>query len=106
MVERPKCACGNLVALKDTRGGKPRYRRECNGCRYRRKGRKPLSQKYRRRTYRAHLDSVCTQCGFVPKHVCQLDIHHLDGNHNNNAEENLQTLCANCHRLVTLGSVN
>lgn len=32
---------------------------------------------------------------------CQLDINHRDGNHLNNARENLQTLCANCHRLIT-----
>ena len=29
------------------------------------------------------------------------DIDHIDGNHKNNNIENLQTLCANCHRLKT-----
>jgi 5-methylcytosine-specific restriction endonuclease McrA len=32
---------------------------------------------------------------------CQLDVHHIDGDHLNNDIENLQTLCSNCHRLVT-----
>ena len=40
-------------------------------------------------------------CGFVPMHPCQLDIDHIDGCHSNNDHDNLQTLCANCHRLKT-----
>jgi 5-methylcytosine-specific restriction endonuclease McrA len=34
-------------------------------------------------------------------HSCQLDVDHIDGDHDNNDPENLQTLCANCHRLKT-----
>jgi Zn finger protein HypA/HybF involved in hydrogenase expression len=49
--------------------------------------------------YRDFLKSKCEVCGFVPKNTCQLDVHHKDGNHENNREENLQTVCANCHRL-------
>jgi hypothetical protein len=45
--------------------------------------------------------SVCELCSFIPAHLCQLDIHHIDGNHTNNESSNLQTLCANCHRLIT-----
>ena len=30
---------------------------------------------------------------------CQMDIDHIDGNHKNDNKENLQALCANCHRL-------
>jgi len=41
----------------------------------------------------------CENCGFIPKHLCQLDVHHIDENHFNNAISNLKTLCANCHRL-------
>jgi 5-methylcytosine-specific restriction endonuclease McrA len=43
----------------------------------------------------------CVRCGFLPENKCQLDIHHKDNNHFNDKEENLQTLCANCHRMVT-----
>jgi 5-methylcytosine-specific restriction endonuclease McrA len=31
-----------------------------------------------------------------------MDIDHKDGNHKNNKIENLQELCANCHRLKTI----
>jgi 5-methylcytosine-specific restriction endonuclease McrA len=29
------------------------------------------------------------------------DAHHKDGNHENDNSENIQTLCANCRRLIT-----
>jgi hypothetical protein len=43
----------------------------------------------------------CELCGFVADHRAQLDIDHIDGDHQNNDITNLQTLCANCHRLKT-----
>jgi 5-methylcytosine-specific restriction endonuclease McrA len=43
----------------------------------------------------------CDNCGFKADHLCQLDIDHIDGNSSNNDIKNLQTLCANCHRLKT-----
>lgn len=45
--------------------------------------------------------NCCTSCGFIAVNACQLDIDHIDGNHNNNDPNNLQILCANCHRLKT-----
>lgn len=48
-----------------------------------------------------HKKKKCEACGFVAVHRSQLDIDHIDGNHNNNSLSNLQTLCANCHRLKT-----
>jgi hypothetical protein len=51
--------------------------------------------------YRPHKKDKCELCGFVPVHSCQLDVDHIDGNRNNNDLANLQTLCANCHRLKT-----
>jgi 5-methylcytosine-specific restriction endonuclease McrA len=47
----------------------------------------------------------CESCGVVPCWEGHdgggvgLDIDHKDGNHENNAPENLQTLCASCHRI-------
>src|SRR3546814_15667297 len=55
----------------------------------------------KRRPYRKHLKESCVNCGFVPQHTCQLDVDHIDGNHANNNPSNLQTICANCHRLKT-----
>jgi len=51
------------------------------------------------RLYRSSLKSSCEICGFTGEKK-QLDIHHLDGNHKNNTPKNLQTVCANCHRLL------
>jgi predicted HNH restriction endonuclease len=55
----------------------------------------------RRKAYRKHVGDRCERCGFEPEDLCQLDVHHLDGNHANNASTNLQTVCANCHRVIT-----
>jgi 5-methylcytosine-specific restriction endonuclease McrA len=55
----------------------------------------------RKAPYRAHKENVCNRCGFIPEDTCQLDVDHIDGNHKNNSLNNLQTLCANCHRLKT-----
>jgi len=51
--------------------------------------------------YRKYKEDKCKLCGFIPINPCQLDVDHIDGNHNNNDPDNLQTLCANCHRLKT-----
>ena len=51
--------------------------------------------------HRVFLKDTCNICGFIAEDDCQLDIDHIDGNHHNNEESNLQTLCANCHRLKT-----
>lgn len=51
--------------------------------------------------YRAHKKAACESCGFVPIDSCQLDVDHIDGDRTNGESANLQTLCANCHRLKT-----
>jgi len=45
-------------------------------------------------------DGVCTRCGNSLEHGFHR--HHKDGNHANNALENLELLCPSCHR-ATLG---
>jgi 5-methylcytosine-specific restriction endonuclease McrA len=55
----------------------------------------------RRYGYLAYKKDKCDGCGFVAKHKCQLDVDHIDGDKTNDNESNLQTLCANCHRLKT-----
>jgi predicted HNH restriction endonuclease len=52
------------------------------------------------RPYLVHRGDVCERCGFVPVIVEQLDVHHANGQHEDNTPSNLVTLCANCHRLA------
>lgn len=46
----------------------------------------------------------CECCGWGEKNVftntIPLEIHHKDGNYENNSEDNLQVLCPNCHSLT------
>jgi 5-methylcytosine-specific restriction endonuclease McrA len=74
---------------------------------------RPLTGRYRCRTvwkqtynnsvypYIRHKGTKCQGCGFIPVHISQLDVDHIDGDRWNNDPSNLQTLCANCHRLKT-----
>lgn len=61
----------------------------------------PKSNRNHQPKYTKHKKNYCEHCGFIPIHSVQLDVDHIDGNHNNNDIKNLQTLCANCHRLKT-----
>ena len=42
---------------------------------------------------------VCTATIIAPE---QLDIHHRDGNHRNDSQDNLECICGNCHSVVTI----
>lgn len=86
-MNRPLCGCGNYRESQGlSKAGNRIYRARCTTCR--KKGR------------RAKADH-CQLCNFIPVDSIQLDIDHIDGNPSNNNPENLQTLCANCHRLKT-----
>ena len=85
---RPKCICGSPVRSKGLGAyGIRLWGRRCWKC--------------YEGGYRVHKKDYCEQCGFVAIHAVQLDVDHIDGNHMNNQVTNLQTLCANCHRLKT-----
>ncbi|MDD4410854.1 MAG: HNH endonuclease signature motif containing protein [Candidatus Shapirobacteria bacterium] len=95
-----KCkVCGKIKSRKHfclRKSGKRKGQlrdRVCNKCSIRRFGPSKM-------VYRKHKDIVCCVCGFMGE-SCQLDVDHIDGNHKNNSIDNLQTLCANCHRLKT-----
>lgn len=49
-------------------------------------------------------NNKCELCGWGEKNpftnLIPLEVHHKDGNHENNLEENLQLLCPNCHSLT------
>jgi len=87
---RDLCACGNPTESNGIINGKRTYKRICTTCRDKR--RKQIAQLKR---------AQCELCGFVAGWHGQLDLDHIDGNHHNNDPANLQTLCANCHRLKT-----
>lgn len=113
--EYPVCPqCGvnkrlfNYLSKKD---GRPLFKKLCADCsgkkvkdrqRYR-DGKMPskmerdCGEAYQRKIK----NLTCECCGFKAKHQIQLDIDHIDGNHNNNDSTNLWVLCANCHRLKT-----
>jgi len=84
--ERSNCKfCCRPVRIKGRfADGDPRYGNTCKSC-----------HKY------GVVKTKCEFCGFVPMHPCQLDVDHIDGNHKNSSRDNLQVLCANCHRLKT-----
>lgn len=83
----------NQQCSKGMRDGKRRYSKLCACC---------SRNRYKKAfNYRKHKKSKCEKCGFIPINTCQLDVDHIDGNHKNNDASNLQTLCANCHRLKT-----
>lgn len=44
---------------------------------------------------------MCVECGF--SNIKALQVHHIDKNRDNNALENLEILCANCHLIKHLG---
>lgn len=83
--------CGERPQAENGKGG---YRNKCIGCH-------KIHHQKRKGHYRKQLKEACERCGFKPIHKCQLDVDHVDGNHNNNKWNNLQTLCANCHRIKT-----
>lgn len=84
---RKLCGCGNLAMSKGKDSqGRIRYGSKCRTC-----------QVYGRREKK----NYCEQCGFIALDPVQLDVDHIDANPSNNDKSNLQTLCANCHRLKT-----
>lgn len=85
------CQCGNRQESKGRISGKQVFGRYCTTCRKER-----IKQNIVLKA-----DLTCTNCGFKAEHRCQLDLDHIDGDHTNNEKNNLQVLCANCHRLKT-----
>lgn len=95
--DRPTCKDCGLPARYHTKNedGSVRYWRNiCTMC-HKNRGQKQYK-------YRLNKKTFCEMCGFVAKHRVQLDVDHIDGNHKNDNESNLQTICANCHRLKTV----
>jgi len=84
---RGLCHCGKQVRARGrSDSGLQIFDTQCWSCRC---------------EYRKHKKDHCEFCGFIAIHPVQLDVDHIDGDRTNNRTANLQTLCANCHRLKT-----
>lgn len=89
---RPSCKiCGRPAKSSGIQNGKRKWKNVCACCH---------DAKYKA-PWKMQRGKVCEFCGFIPVNSCQLDIDHKNGNKEDNSEANLQTLCANCHRLKT-----
>ena len=89
----------NKQQSKGYKNGKRIYKNCCTSCNAKKYNIEKLSSK--KKFQNKYRKGYCENCKFIPIHVCQLDLDHIDGNHKNNSPDNLQTLCANCHRLKT-----
>lgn len=95
--DRPNCIICGLPAryhTKNADGTVKYWRNYCTTC-HKNRG----QEQYK---YRIYKGKKCEICGFIAIHPTQLDVDHIDGNHKNNNSDNLQTICANCHRLKTV----
>jgi len=99
------CRCNKNLQKKKSNGN---YRTLCSSCEkalYQSEQSK-LKENKRAKTkdysYRRVKTNICSMCDFTSIYPCQFDVDHINGNHQNNNTSNLQTLCANCHRLKTL----
>lgn len=93
--KRAECAhCGpTTLSLWTTKG---KLQRRCANARR-------ADRKRAEFPYRSEKKDYCEEptCTSTIVHSCQLDVDHIDNNHDNNDPPNLKTLCANCHRLKT-----
>lgn len=81
---RPKSCSGFLT------NGQKKYRARCGVCHRARNGKPWL--RFR--------GESCDYCGLKPLFSRTLDVHHRDGDKTNNEPDNLDTICASCHREI------
>lgn len=79
-------------------GSQEKYKAFCSLCDDKRFDLLEERRAYQTPYYKYKKD-YCERCKFKAVNKCQLDVHHKDRNHGNNDLNNLETLCANCHRL-------
>jgi len=95
-------SCGCLQQeMMNKRTGKnhPNY---TNGFRCGKYTKEMLEQKEKTRRRNNY---ICQECGKTQEQNLKefnrkLDVHHIDGNDTNNMDENMVTLCLNCHRNI------
>lgn len=92
--------CGPVAIRKGSPGKHAKWRCKPGERRYSKHNRLNSAQR-RQKKRRESKGERCERCGFVPQHHTQLDVHHKDGDKGNDDPSNWETLCANCHRLVS-----
>ena len=104
---RPRCCvdgCNNYAKINNTKkNGNFAYKKRCNAHH---------QKKYKmgRHRYSAFKKAFCENvdgrlgfiCNTVIHHSCMLSVDHINGNNRDDSEENLQTLCLNCHSFKTI----
>lgn len=60
------------------------------------------TQNYSKKAFRTY-EHKCAICNFDKVHA--LEVHHIDGNRNNDDINNLIIICANCHSLIHYGDL-
>lgn len=96
MNNRPLCPICNSkpVAVNYVKDEITHYRKKCDPCN-RKKRKLPKQQaSWVKSGYKKK--PTCEKCGFVAKHLDQLNVFHVDGNLKNTDWANLKTICANC----------
>ncbi len=63
-----------------------------------------MTKRRDQRRYRQWKSDHCERCGWVPEHLCQLDVDHVVdyAQGGGNDAGNSRTLCASCHRLKNI----
>lgn len=99
-----------IKALKDS--GKNQYQCWTKRLAWKKKwlaGTSPGALKHKERNklksspHRRFVKPLCSRCNYSPEDIIEIDVHHVDENHDNNDPTNLVSLCACCHRLVHSG---
>lgn len=101
-MERPICPKCGLRPVERANYRASMWRPVCEKCRRQSHTDNSRQRSHRRLKQEVARTTGCVMCGFIPVHLCQLDVDHKNGDYRDNSPDNVQVLCANCHRLKTL----
>ena len=89
MTNRPLCIQCNArpAAYNYKKGNKVYYRKRCDVC-VRKNAKKKTNGLANWQKAGYNKKQQCESCGFQAQHEVQLDVHHIDGNRNNNSYNN------------------
>ena len=88
---RPKCTSCNISFAKPngiSKHGFQKWHKYCVDC---------AKALYNKKIPKKN--TMCIECGFIPKDLIQLDVAYRDLDSTNKNPQNILTVCANCNRL-------